>query len=370
MRPDNLGDLVLFSGVLPVLRKAWPRAHIALCVRSFGRALFAHCPHIDQLPPYEPLRWAGRAPWPLWFSRANSGNGWLRKLYGLALPGLHYDLAILPMLSPFRKYHRVMQLISARRRAGITGRLDSQSAKEDAHYSAIYSIRLDATPIPSNQPELETHRLMLGALGIDASLSDIRPRLWTAPADAAAAEKLLAGLGQSRRLLGITPGAASPAGMKTLPAAWYVEVLRGINSGPLDVVLLGSRQDAPLCHEVEEALREAGAGPRVVDLAGATTVLELAEVIRQCDAMLCIDAAPMHIAVALGKPVAGVIGGGHFGRFYPWGDPALARVVNKPMDCYGCGWACKYDTVRCVREIPPELAAREIDGLLAAGRPR
>ncbi len=121
MRPDNLGDLVLFSGVLPVLRKAWPRAHITLCVRGFGRALFASCPCIDELLPYESLRWAGRVPWPLWFSGAN-GAGWLRAAYAVLLPRFQYDLAILPMVSPFPKYHRAMQFIAGgTRRAGHRG---------------------------------------------------------------------------------------------------------------------------------------------------------------------------------------------------------------------------------------------------------
>ncbi len=179
---------------------------------------------------------------------------------------------------------------------------------------------------------------------------------------------MLAGLGKARRLLGITPGAASPAGMKTLPASWFAGVLRAMEGEPLDVALLGSAQDAAICREVEAALRQQGGPHNVVNLAGRTSIPGLVEVIRACDAMLCIDAAPLHIAAALRRPLAGIIGGGHFGRFYPWGDPALARVINKPMDCYGCSWQCKYDTVRCLQEIPPDLAARELT-LLLRGSP-
>ena len=366
LRPDNVGDLILFSGALKAMREAWPEAHITLCAREFGRELFVHCPCIDELLPYALLRWTGRVPWPLWFSRVNSA-GWMRGLYAAAIPWLHYDLAVLPLLSPFRKYHRVMQAVSAGRRAGITGRLDSQSPEEALRYADLYSIRVDGAAIRADTPELETNRLLLRALGIEAAPEDVWPQFWTTAKEVAAAAELLGGLGKDRALLGITPGAASPAGMKTLPAAWYANVVREMTAGPLDIVVLGASRDAAICAEVENALRASGPEHRVMNLAGRTSLLSLVEVIRKCDAMLCIDAAPLHIATALRRPVAGVLGGGHFGRFFPWGDPALARVVNKKMDCYGCGWNCKYETVRCVQEIEPEVAARTVTELLKAG---
>ena len=72
----------------------------------------------------------------------------------------------------------------------------------------------------------------------------------------------------------------------------------------------------------------------------------------------------MHIAAALRKPMVGILGGGHFGRFYPWGDPRLSRVAHVPMECYWCNWSCRYETVRCIREISPAVIAREIGALL------
>jgi hypothetical protein len=63
--------------------------------------------------------------------------------------------------------------------------------------------------------------------------------------------------------------------------------------------------------------------------------------------------------------VLGIVGGGHYGRFFPWGDPKLARVATKQMDCFGCNWQCKYETMRCIQEIAPESAARELAALLA-----
>lgn len=159
--------------------------------------------------------------------------------------------------------------------------------------------------------------------------------------------------------------------MKMLPANWYADVVREMaGEESLDIVLLGSRQDAAICAEVEQHLKRLGGSHRIANHAGQTTILQLVEAIRRCDAMLCVDAAPLHIATTLRKPVVGIMGGMQYGRFYPWGDPATARVANHHMDCYGCDFSCKYETVRCVRDIPAAKTARELSLLLRGAEAR
>ena len=65
LRPDHLGDLILFSGALRVIRARWPTTHITLCVRSYGLELFSACPHIDRLFSYDQLRTAS----PIWCAK-------------------------------------------------------------------------------------------------------------------------------------------------------------------------------------------------------------------------------------------------------------------------------------------------------------
>jgi ADP-heptose:LPS heptosyltransferase len=94
------------------------------------------------------------------------------------------------------------------------------------------------------------------------------------------------------------------------------------------------------------------------------------ECLKRCDLILTQETAALHIATALRKPVAGIVGGGHFGRFYPWGDPETSRPVQREMSCYGCNWHCKYQTMRCIQEIPPGDAAAALAGLVAGLAPR
>ena len=53
LRPDNLGDVVLFSGALRAVRGHFPNAKITLCTRRYTHNLLELCPHIDRLVAWE-----------------------------------------------------------------------------------------------------------------------------------------------------------------------------------------------------------------------------------------------------------------------------------------------------------------------------
>lgn len=55
LRPDNLGDLVLFSGVLCHLRNYYPNAKITLCIQRYVANYIELCPFIDKIVYWEDL---------------------------------------------------------------------------------------------------------------------------------------------------------------------------------------------------------------------------------------------------------------------------------------------------------------------------
>ena len=100
----------------------------------------------------------------------------------------------------------------------------------------------------------------------------------------------------------LLPGAARGPS-KRWPAARFGDVGRRLGHAGYRIVVLGAAGDAAACGE---AAREAG--PESVDLAGQTSLAELAAVLRRCRLAVANDSGGMHLATAVGTPVVAVFG--------------------------------------------------------------
>jgi ADP-heptose:LPS heptosyltransferase len=132
----------------------------------------------------------------------------------------------------------------------------------------------------------------------------------------------------------------------------WAEVAASLNAklNPEWVLVGGKGEKAP--PELLQALT-----PKARDLRGQTSLQELSEEILAADLFLGVDTGPAHLALALGKPAVVVLGGGDYGRFFPYGK---SRVVTHPMECFQCHWECRYDRALCLHDIPPDEVVREV----------
>lgn len=122
------------------------------------------------------------------------------------------------------------------------------------------------------------------------------------PDDAMAfAEKQLAGSPRPR--VGMIPGAArGPA--KRWPAQNFIEVGRLLSRDKgCSVVTLGISREAPLCEQVAR-----GIGDKARNLAGQTSLAEWIAILKACDLVIANDSGGMHLAAAVGTPVAAIFG--------------------------------------------------------------
>jgi heptosyltransferase-2 len=85
----------------------------------------------------------------------------------------------------------------------------------------------------------------------------------------------------------------------------------------------------PLSAEIEAAMRR-----RPVNLAGKTTVRELLALLSLCGFLVTNDSGPMHIAAALGVPIAAIFGPTDWRTTSPW--TGKARIVRVDVDCSPC----------------------------------
>ena len=203
--------------------------------------------------------------------------------------------------------------------------------------------RLDPTRYP-----LMIERFM--ALGLDPA-SDL-PQTHPLPrlqADSENVERLLGAheLSVAGGVTVLCPGAEyGPA--KRWPASHFAQVARHAVAEGHQVWLIGSSLDRDVCVEIEG---QVGAG--VVNLAGATTLLDAVDLISRADRVVSNDSGLMHVACALGRSVVAL-----FGSTSPAFTPPLgpaATVVQEDLDCSPCFQReCPLGHLRCLNDLSAE----------------
>ena len=92
---------------------------------------------------------------------------------------------------------------------------------------------------------------------------------------------------------------------KRWPAEQFTEVaLRQAQTFGGTVVLIGGNSERGVCLEMAGAITRQG--HRVLNLAGETTLKQLAAVVEGADIVVSNDSGPMHLAAAMGTPVVGL----------------------------------------------------------------
>jgi hypothetical protein len=74
------------------------------------------------------------------------------------------------------------------------------------------------------------------------------------------------------------------------------------------------------------------------------------------------DTGPMHLAAACKKPVLGIFGGGTWPRFKPAAKRSIALHI--PLPCYSCNWDCPFKDAPCIKAVSKESVIESIDILL------
>ena len=156
----------------------------------------------------------------------------------------------------------------------------------------------------------------------------------------------------------VHPGASVPA------RAWSpercVELVAMLAAQGRRVAVTGGPGEGAL------TARVAGAHPRVVDLGGATSFAELAEVLAGADAVVVGNTGPAHLAAAVGTPVVSLYAPTVPAvRWRPWRVAHELHHVEVP--CAGCrARECPVPGHPCIDEVTVESVLASIERLAPA----
>ncbi len=190
----------------------------------------------------------------------------------------------------------------------------------------------------------------LRALGLSAR--SVAPTLGLPPEAEVAAEQLLAHkrVVRDRDIVLIHPGARW--WFKAWPPERFAALADAIGEGlGAQVMIAGGPRDVPTAEAIRRQMRYPA-----IPVAGETSILELAAVLRRCRLFIGNDNGAMHIAAAMGTPVVALFGPTNPAEWGPWGDGHV--VLYKGFDCRRCWWSsgCRLGEGNCLQQITVDEA--------------
>jgi len=140
--------------------------------------------------------------------------------------------------------------------------------------------------------------------------------------------------GKNLEIVLIHPGTSLLALQKGIIKTWATEhwtalIERLTGEEGIQIILAGGPDDAETIESIQLALAERGLTSRVISAYGATRSLaDLAALIQLSDVLVCVDSGPMHIAVALSKPLVSLFGPTDHRRLLPV-SPTFKALSSK-----------------------------------------
>lgn len=370
-----LGDAVMSTPALLRLRAAYPNAHIALLTPGKLAGLWMHHPAIDAILPLEPRAspWrAGRQLRPHRFDLGillpNSPRSALELWWGRVPRRMGYA-------TPWRRW--LLTEAVAQRPGHVAMRKRSTS-----EIRSVIARGPDANASPSWPAAAHhIHHYLELAAAAGADPTPLAPHIAVTPGEIEAAARRF-GLpqphGSTIPVLGLNAGAEyGPA--KRWPRDSFVAAALALRRRlGCHWVIFGGHADVAHAASIAAEIAaqaglpghdSAGSAPRVFNLAGRTSLRELCATLRLCRVLITNDTGPMHVAAAVGTPVAVPFGSTSpelTGPGLP-NDPRH-RLVCADVPCRPCfRRECPID-FRCMRSISVEQIVTAVIGLAAVAR--
>lgn len=301
LKPSSLGDVVQALPVARLLKRHFSSAEIHWWLNREFVPLLEHDPDISRVIPFDRKRWGSPLGWPGAFTSIRELRreryDWVIDLQGLARSGLVAWLA----------------------QGGLTIGLDDP--REGA--PALYDLTVPRASFDTHA--VDWYLTVLRHLGVPVN----RDFEWL-PRNEEAATVIdsfwpIAG----ERWIALQPGARWLN--KRWPVAHFTALANRLltHDPSLRIAVLGGNDDRVLGAEI--AARN---GARCLDLTGQLSLPGMVEWLRRSAVLVTNDTGPMHVAVALGRPVVALFGPTEPSRTGPYGQ--LAHVLRFDLPCAPC----------------------------------
>jgi lipopolysaccharide heptosyltransferase II len=341
LQPADIGDVILTSPFLRELRRFLPKARIILVVQPKMFNLVEKCPYVNEVITFDyravknwKSSYQGNFHW--WFQSARIAKRFLWKH--------HLDLAISTRWNddPCQAASIILMYMS-----GAPLRLGYKNALPDLKRHRLKDIDHLMTHGPVRsivRHEIKLQFDILRLLG--AHPEEKRLEVWTTQKDEIAAQNLLNTINRSKRDLLIALGPGASWSFRRWPSHRFIELGNWMQENyKAHLLIIGGKDELKLAHCIEEGLHK----EQTLNLAGKTTLREMASILKRCQLFIGNDSGPLHVATASGIPVVDFFGPADYNRFKPWG--AKHEVLCLGLSCSPCPERCLFEEPRCIHGI-------------------
>ena len=340
IRLSSIGDIVLATPLVRVLRASFPSSHIDFVLRKEYAELIRYNKNLDSIVEFD----------------AKTGFYGLRRLKN-QLRAEHYDLVVDIHNSLRSRYLRI--LIGVKNIVVVNKRIFARTMLvkfKKNYYREIVSIADRYIETVSKFGVRNDHA------GLELHVPDeIKLKIY----------KRMSALGidRNKKIIGFCPSAKHAT--KCWPQERFTELgVRLSNESGTKILLFGGSADKERCCTIANAINERTGKSSAVDLSGELSLLETAVAMETCALIVTNDSGLMHIASAMKKKVVAIFGSTvrEFG-FFPVGTESVI-VERIGLYCRPCSHigrsTCPEGHFRCMKEIQVEDVAEAIKGMLVS----
>ena len=341
VRLSAIGDVLQATPVARNLKTFYPSCHITWLASPPASEMLRYNKDIDEL-----LIW-NRQDFDQAVASFSCRRAWqsFQQLQAL-FAGRHFDLAL--DVQGLFLTGLITRLSHAPRRIGIHER-----------HEFNHLFMTERAPDIKSPHKIRRYLTALSPLGITASDTRLSLALPSDAADFAHRFYTAHHISLAHRILMVNVRTTWPD--KNWPPAFFAETLKAIPEN-IQIVFCGTQKDLSFIQEIQRQL------PRQsFNLAGETSLLELASLFTLADLLLTEDTGSLHIAAAVGLPTLSLWGPTHPSIYGPLNG--RNEFVITPHTCHSCcKTKCRQHTNACMNAILPQAVIPRLLALLKKTR--
>ena len=332
----NLGDVLLSTSAVDLIKKIHPDAKVTMMVRPVARQLVENNPIIDEVIIFD-------------YKGENKG---IKKAWEMVklIKNKKFDLCI--------SFDRKLRPAIITWLAGIPVRICPDKVFDDvpSRVTYFYTDVVSITHDLANNLQANTYQEIVRKFFKSNKVG--RP-VMAKPNKSSIefVESLMADLAKSDKIIGLCVQGTFP--LKTWPREYFIETIKQLNEKyNASFFITGAPEDKEY---VKSIIAETNI--KVANFCGKTSLVDLVTLYEKTDLFITVDTGAAHIAATTGVPMVVMYGCTSPKRWHPINEKA--RVVTMNKECCPCKiHAYECPKPKCLWDIKPQMVLEKCEELL------